>query len=328
MTNTPEASAAAKGAGRRIPDFFIVGHAKSGTTALYEMLRRHPQIYLPDVKEPWFFAPELRNPKRQRSLKHPDTLEDYLSLFTAAKPEQRIGEATPSYLWSRLAAGRISELEPQARIIAVLREPASFLTSLHLQFLQTDIETEKDLRRAIELEDARREGKAIPRNSARPRALLYSDHVRYVEQLLRYREAFSPEQMLVLIYEDFRADNQAIVREVLRFLDVDDRAPIETIEANPAVRVRVPQVQGLVRSLYLGRGPAARVAKAAIKAVTPRQLRRGALDLQRRAQLAEPRPPDPELMRELRRRFKGEVVALSEYMDRDLVDYWGYGDIE
>jgi hypothetical protein len=328
MTHTPEAAPAANGAKRRIPDFFIVGHAKSGTTALYEMLRRHPEIYLPDVKEPWYFAPELRNPSRKRSVKHPDTLEDYLSLFKAAKSEQRIGEATPSYLWSRLAAARISQFEPQARIIAILREPASFLASLHLQFLQTDVETEKDLRKAIELEDVRREGKAIPRNSTRPQALLYSDHVRYVEQLLRYREAFPAEQMLVLIYEDFRADNLKIVRQVLQFLEVDDDVPIETIEANPAVRVRAPHVQQLVRSLYLGQGPAARVANTAIKAVTPRQLRHGALDLQQRAQLAKPRPPDPQLMLELRRRFKEQVVALSEYMDRDLVDYWGYDDID
>ena len=50
----------------RLPDFFIVGHSKSGTTALYEMLRQHPQIYLPAAKEPWFFADELheRTPPR------------------------------------------------------------------------------------------------------------------------------------------------------------------------------------------------------------------------------------------------------------------------
>ena len=66
--------------------------------------------------------------------------------------EQRVGEASPSYLWSEHAAARIAELQPDARIIAILREPASFLRSLHLQLLQTHVETERDLRKAIALE--------------------------------------------------------------------------------------------------------------------------------------------------------------------------------
>src|SRR6266487_3409418 len=89
-------------AGGRIPDFFIVGHAKSGTTALYEMLRRHPQIYMPDFKEPWFFATDMRPrfmPARAGAL--PQTLEEYMSLFAGARPDQRAGEASASYLWSR-----------------------------------------------------------------------------------------------------------------------------------------------------------------------------------------------------------------------------------
>jgi hypothetical protein len=134
--------------------------------------------------------------------------------------------------------------------------------------------------------------------------------------------------MLVLIYDDFRADNPAIVREVLRFLDVDDTITLKAIEANPAVRVRSPHIQELVRSLYLGSGPAARVARTSIKAVTPRRLRHGAIELQRRAQLAPPRPPDQELMRDLRRRFRGEVVDVSEYLGRDLVSFWGYDSID
>src|SRR6266851_1666101 len=100
----------------RVPDFFIVGNSKSGTTALY--------------------------------------------------------------LWSQSAARRIAQARPDARIIAILREPASFLRSLHLQFLQTYVETESDLRKAIGLEEARREGRNIPRYTYWPQALLYSEHVR------------------------------------------------------------------------------------------------------------------------------------------------------
>src|SRR5262249_28040678 len=141
----------------RVPDFFIVGHPKSGTTALYEMLRGHPQIYMPDAKEPRFFSPEERyRYMRDRSL------DEYLSLFEPARADQRAGEASVFYLWSPTAARRIAEVQPDARIIAILREPASFLRSLHLEFVQGHVEMEKDLRRAIALEHIRRNGEHDP----------------------------------------------------------------------------------------------------------------------------------------------------------------------
>jgi hypothetical protein len=326
MTASLESSATVNGSvAKRLPDFFIVGHAKSGTTALYEMLSQHPQIYMPDVKEPWYFVPELRSSvKASSDARHPRTLDGYLSLFQDAAPEQRAGEATPSYLWSHDAARRIAEVQPDARIIAILREPASFLRSLHMQFLQTGVETERDLGKAIALEARRREGESIPATSTRPQALLYSEHVRYVEQLRRYEEAFGRERMLVLVYEDYRADNDATVRRVLRFLDVDETHAIEPTEANPTVGVRAPRVSALVRSLYLGRGPAASSAKRAIKALTPRRVRVGAIAIERRAQLGEPLAVDDRLMAELRARFTPEVAALSDYLDRDMVKRWGY----
>jgi hypothetical protein len=201
MTASADLPAAAPSRHGSIPDFFIVGQFKSGTTALYQMLRRHPQVYMPEYKEVWFHSPELRTRALGRaSNSRPETLEDYLSLFDAARPGQRIGEATPSYLISRGAARRIADLQPQARIIAILREPASFLRSFHLQCVQNRTETENDLRKALALEELRREGKEIPRYAARPLELLYSDHVRYVEQLRRYHAVFPPERVLVLIY--------------------------------------------------------------------------------------------------------------------------------
>jgi hypothetical protein len=329
MTMSSEAAAAVSPPQTRTPDFFIVGHAKSGTTALYEMLRRHPQIFLPDSKEPWFFASDMRPRFEPPSAGSPPrTLAEYLSLFADAGPGQRAGEASSSYLWSRTAAGRIAEVQPAARIIAILREPASFLRSLHLQLVQTHVESERDLRTAISLEEARRNGRHVPRRSHRPQLLQYADHVRYVEQLRRYHELFSPEQVLVLIYEDFRRENEATVRAVLRFLDVDDTRPIEVLDANPTVALRSQQLDEMVHSLSVGRGPLSHAAKAAVKAVTRRGVRRSVLGLTRRHVVhGAPQPPDEGLMLELRERFKGEVEALSDYLDRDLVKLWGYDSI-
>jgi hypothetical protein len=325
MTASADLSAAAHSPPRRrTPDFFIVGHPKSGTTALYEMLRSHPQIHMP-VKEPWFFAQELRLPTGDGL---PETFEDYLSLFAAARPDQRIGESTLGYLRSPTAARRIADAQPAARIIAILREPASFVRSLHLQFLQSNIETEKDLRKALLLEDDRRDGRKLPRTPHLPETFLYADRVRYVEQLRRYHAVFRPEQVLVLIYEDFRRDNASTIREVLRFLDVDESSAVETIEANPTVGVRSPRLNDLTQAVSVGAGPISGLVKGSVKALTPRPMRRGALRaIRHRVLYGTPRPPDEALMVELRVRFRDEVVALSEYLGRDLVSMWGYDDV-
>jgi hypothetical protein len=232
---------------QRAPDFFIVGHPKCGTTALYEMLRRQPGIYMPALKEPQFFAEEMREGPRPEHL--PDTLEQYLALFDGARSDQLLGEASPSYLRSRTAAGAIADLQPSARIIAILREPASLLRSVHLQFVQAAIETEHDLRKALALEPERRQGRSLPRHGIWPQALRYSEHVRYVEQLRRYHAAFGADQVLVLIYDDFRADNEGTVGKVLSFLGVEHAAPVHALEANPSVAARSPVLHELLHTV-------------------------------------------------------------------------------
>ncbi|HXD55052.1 MAG TPA: sulfotransferase [Solirubrobacteraceae bacterium] len=305
----------------RVPDFFIVGHPKCGTTALYEMLRSHPAVFMPELKETRFFSREL-HPNTPAET-HPQTLEQYLALFAPAEPGQRAGEASPSYLRSEHAAQRIAHLAPDARIVAILREPAGFLNSLHMELMRDHVETEKDLARALADEPRRRAEIA-----SRP-GLVYADYVRYVEQLRRYHDAFGRERVLVLIYDDFRAENEATVRRVLAHIGVEDAGPLALAEANPSVRVRSPRMNELVRSLYLGRGPLARAAAAPVKALVPQRLRRRGLEaFQRRAVYGAPKPPDPELMLELRRRYRGEVAALSDYLGRDLVRLWGYDGID
>jgi hypothetical protein len=300
--------AAARG---RAPDFFIVGNPKCGTTALYEMLRRHPQIFMPALKEPHFLAAEGPS-----SSSLPRTLDEYLALFAAARPNQRAGEASPSYLRSPIAAGRIAQLAPAARIVAILREPASFVRSLHMQYLQDHVESERDLRLALAREEIVRDGRTV---------LRYSERVRYVEQLRRFHELFGRERVLVLIYDDFRRDNAATVRRVLRFLEVDDTVAIEPLRANPTVRMRSVRLARLTLAVRTGRGPVGRALNTSIRALTSERLRSGAMrTVRRRVLYGAPQPPDEGLMLELRRRFKGEVVALSDYLDRDLVSLWGY----
>jgi hypothetical protein len=334
MTASSDTAAVARAT--RMPDFFIVGHAKCGTTALYEKLREHPQVFMPKFKEPWYFS--RHNPRDVPASERTVAVtgnkamseEEYLALFAEAQRGQRIGEASTSYLWSETAARAIGEVRPDARIIAILREPASFLRSLHLQLLLNVTETETDFRRAIALDDLRREGLQIPRHAYWPQALIYSDRVRYVEQLRRYHEVFGREQVLVLIYDDFRADNEGTVRKVLRFLDVDDAWPVPAGEVNTSSRqVRSSRLNELVRVIDRGRGPVSGAAKAALLRVTTREQRaRWLHPLRGRVLYRAPNEPDEEFMSELRRRFKPEVVALSEYLQRDLVALWGYDRLD
>jgi hypothetical protein len=298
--------------GLRTPDFFVIGHQKCGTTALYYMLAEHPQIFLSEYKEPRYFAPELRPPLTHEQPGRPQTLESYLALFTGASPGQLVGDTSPQYIRSPIAAERIAALAPDARIIAILREPADYLRSYHMQMVISHVEPEKDFGRAIALEESRRSAGAD--GSFVPPQHLYSEHVRYVEQLRRYEAHFGRGRMLLIVYDDFRRDNEATMRAVQRFLGVDDTLPLQAVRTRtlPVVRsMRIHRLRNAVgrrRPEWLPAGPLGRAV--------------------RRLAYVPAQPPDEELMRELRRRYKPEVIALSEYLDRDLVSLWGYQDID
>lgn len=277
------------------PDFFIVGHPKCGTTALHTMLRAHPQIFMPEVKEPRFFAPDVIPRTR--------TLDEYLALFAGGQAGQILGEADPHSLASRLAAPAIAAHNPAARVIALYREPAAFLHSLHLQRLRSRPETPKDLASALDL---------------------YLDYTRYAEQLRRYREALPADQILVLVYEEFRRDNAATVRRVLEFLGVDASYPIDMVEANPSFATR-SAADTLLRRALNADGPAARASKRVLRTVTPRSVRRAAiLGFRQHVVRAPAPPPDAAVIDELRGRLKPEVVRLGDLLGRDLVTLWGY----
>jgi len=284
---------------------------------------------MPDMKEPLFFASDLRpylqaeDPARRPLF--PASFEEYLSLFDPAGAEQRVGEASSGYLRSRLAAGAIAAAQPAARIIAILREPASLLRSLHLQRLQEHVETETDLARALSLEPARREGREIPARLEQPQMLMYSDFIHYTEQLQRYRAVFPAEQMLVLIYDDFRSDNERTIANVLRFLGVDDTVAVRASQANPTVAVRSKRLERTIRRAYAGQGALWGPANSLVKALTSPRLRKQVLNpFRNRVLYREPPPPDEGFMLELRRRHEPEVASLSEYLNRDLLALWGY----
>ncbi len=308
----------------RIPEFLIVGHPKCGTTALFEMLNTHPEVHMSEHKEPWFFAEEMHENAPPRPIGIPRNLEEYSAWFAGAGENQKIGEGTAYYLWSKTAAANIATVIPGAKIIAILREPASFLFSLHLQLLEVYVETETDFARAMYLEGERRSGR-VPRYTYWPQMLFYSEFINYTEQLKRFHEHFPREQVKILIYDDFRSDNEAVMRDVQRFIGVDDSRPLQRVDANPTVAPRSQRLNELVHAVGVGRGPVSHAIKGAIKSVTPAAPRRRALyALQRHLVFGPPPQPDEATLNALRLRYRDQVSAISEYLERDLTALWGY----
>ena len=293
----------------RRPDFFIVGAPKSGTTAMYEYLRAHPQLFLPELKELRYFGSDLQI--RHRPTR---TLDDYLAFFSGAGPAQRIGTAYVWYLFSTTAADEIHEFNPDARIVVMLRNPVDMVWALHSEHLYNGNEDIADFTAALDAEPDRRAGRRIPADAHLPQGLVYSEVPRYTEQLRRYVDRFGRDRVSVTIFDDFVADPAAAYGAILRFLDVDAsyRPPaFDVINANRRIRS-----QSLRR--FLASPPD--LPRRVIKRLVPGPLRRGLYERAKRINVADAqRAPMPDATRErLRSLFAGEVEELSAYLGRDL----------
>lgn len=221
------------------PEFFIVGAPRCGTTALYEYLRQHPQVFMPEHKEPQFFGDDLTHLHERLSER------DYVGLFRGAQPGQLVGEASTWYLYSRSAAREIAEFAPSAQIIVMLRNPVDVMYSLHRELTFYGGETILDFEEALAAEPDRMEGRRRG-PSRRPEALYYRDAVRFPEQIERYFEAVGRERTKVIIYDDFAADVESAYADTLRFLGVDDSFRPEFGIVNESKRPRLPGLQAVI----------------------------------------------------------------------------------
>ena len=226
------------------PDFFIVGAPRCGTTALYDFLQQHPGVFMPYRKEPHYFGADI--PQRHPFL----DMQAYLRLFEPAGPGQRAGEATVWYLYSASAAEQIREFNPEARIIIMLRRPVEMMYSLHGLFLFTTWEDIVDFEAAVAAEPDRRAGRRLPPNTWWRQALQYTWLADYAPHVERYRALFGPEQVKVVVYDDFRADAAGVVRSVLEFLDLDPGFVPRTGVVN---RARTARSMALQRRLFAPR---------------------------------------------------------------------------
>jgi hypothetical protein len=296
-----------------IPDFFIVGAPKCGTTALYEYLRGHPGIALPERKEPHYFCTDLNFPPGS-AIRDDD---EYLALFDD-RPQYLHGDASASYLYSKVALGRILAANPQAKLIAILRNPVDAAYSMHSQLLANLTEDERDFRAAWALQEARCEGRRIPSSCVEPRYLQYRDVFSYAAQIERLLQDTAPEQALILIFEEMACDMRAAYERVLRFLDLpsDGRTEFARVNGSRTYRsqvlnrmIRRPPM--LLRGIY---GSARRAAHAV--GLRPRRV------LERiNARPVVRAPLDPSFRAQLRAEFAPDVARLEGVLGRRL-DAW------
>lgn len=311
---------------------------------MHAFLETHDDIYMSPAKEPHYFSVDIT---REGDEFHGDkrfgvfrSLEQYLWLFRGATDQQVVGEASPLYLYSREAAGEIHRFDPAAKIIIMVREPISFLRSLHSQFLYYLDEERASLLEALDLEPQRRNGEALPRSVRLPSLLRYTELAAFSVQIRRYTELFSPSQVKVIVQDDLGAGTAQVYRDVLEFLGVDSDVevpPLPKAKVNPNKQTRSRALQALLRNWRL-----------ALRGTLPRDDFPDGPDMSRKlwtrllparvqSRIVErltnlntrwtPLPPvDDEERRELQRRFIGEVRALGELLDRDLCALWGYSE--
>jgi hypothetical protein len=216
------------------PDFFIAGASKCGTTALFEYLSSHPQVYMSRDKEPKFFCTDLKTSGGVY------TLDEYRALFASAPPNCLTGEATTLYLYSTVAIERVMAYNPNAKIIVMLRYPVDAAHALHGTAWSYRIENIEDFEEAWRAQDARRMGERMPPNWPDPATLRYGAIYRYAEQVRRVMEHVPEKQRRIMVYEEFFADPRSQYAKLLDFLQLapDPQAAFPVINGSRGSRSR------------------------------------------------------------------------------------------
>jgi len=207
-----------------LPNFYIVGAAKSGTSSLWGYLNQHPDIFMSNPKEPNFMVfenmkmPAFKGPISKEILLtkiYNNTITDfnkYKSLFDDVKNEKVIGEASVRYLYFNKAIDNIRKHTPDAKIIIILRNPVDRLYS-HYCMMKRYLLEPLDLRNAMDAQESRMKDQW-------GWDWHYLKVGEYFEQVSRYYKAFSSNQIKVFIYEDFKRYPKKTIEEMYDFLGV------------------------------------------------------------------------------------------------------------
>lgn len=200
-----------------LPNFFIAGAPKCGTTALSEYLRTHPNIFMSTPKEPHFFAKDIS------PYSCCNTKKEYQELFNNVQEQQvAIGEASVLYLYSESACKNIKQFNPDAKIIIMLRNPVDYIYSYHSQLLVNSDETIEDFETAWRLQEERRNGKKIPSTCRVSKLLQYEQVGKLGEQVEKLLKCFPKNQVHFILLDDLKKNARKVYKDVLEFLELPD----------------------------------------------------------------------------------------------------------
>ncbi len=223
------------------PDFFIVGGARCGTTALFNYLAAHPAVFLPERKEPTYFCTDLR------TYGEVATLTEYEALFSPAPPRALTGEASVLYLYSKVAIGQIMAHNVNAKIIAMLRNPIEAAHSMHAFWWSNKLEDVGDFEQAWRLQEPRLQGRRLPPRWPYPHLLQYGAQYCYAPQVRRVLAQVPRKQCLFLLFEEFFADPARQFARVLEFLGLPpDPARTDFPVVNQTIGVRSARLDRLL----------------------------------------------------------------------------------
>lgn len=199
------------------PNFFIIGAVKGGTTSLYVYLKQHPQVFMTSRKEPNFFLHDVANPSPEVPIQ---SWKEYAALFKEVTNESVIGEASPGYLASSTAYGRIAAYAPDSKLLSVLRNPCDRAYSHFLMKYRSQL---VDMRETEVLD-------YFLTMFQEDRSLML--HGFYFESLQRYLSVFDRSQMEIFLFEDLKNNLDEMMKQIFRFLDVETMFQISTATYN------------------------------------------------------------------------------------------------
>lgn len=291
----------------KLPDFFIIGAPKCGTTSLAAWLAEHPRVFISPIKEPFYFSVDLNN----RFIKEWD---DYRRLFKGPGDEVSVvGEASTTYLFSNAAIPLIERELPGSKYIVMIRNPVDMAYSLHEQQLYSNNETVKDFAMAWRLSPARRSGNQVPAHCPEPLLLDYQAFCSLGTQLRRLFSIVPRDRVLVLVLDDIRSEPRTEYLSTLGFLGVPDDGRTDFPVFNAAKQWRSAKAGIAIR--WTARKIA--VLKHTKNLLPKRSL--GLIDyVQERSAMVRVRPPmSPDLRSELRDFYAQDVRDLEAILGRE-----------
>lgn len=290
----------------RLPEFFILGAAKAGTTSIFHLLKQHPEVYLPFAKEPMFFSNDRNYAKG---------LHWYMqTYFSGTSRFPARGEATPHYLyWSDKTAPRLYAAygEKPVKLIVILRDPVKRAYSWYWNMVREGREN-VSFEEALALEAGRLSANQTKLRSEGHMTYGYFRGGCYASQLQQFLEYFPRQRFLFILQDEMKVDFKNVIRQLLAFLHVNDQVSLRSVRSNTSAVPQSPTVHA-----WLTRQTGFREW---LKAFIPPRVRYALKSRLIRANLhaVEYAPMSPETEKALRLRYADEVLALGNIIGRDL----------